>query len=88
MKCVLLAESAVLVHLQSVGTVFLVLHCVVVSLLAFCARQSDFNSHFFHPFRIIPSGKAARFFLFVAFVFWSTQIKPLFRGNDILSQIK
>ncbi len=41
----LLAELAVLVHLKSVGVVLLVLLCVVVALLTFCASQSDFYSH-------------------------------------------
>jgi hypothetical protein len=40
-----LAESAVLVHLQPVGCVFLVFSCVVVALLAFCARKGDSDSH-------------------------------------------
>jgi hypothetical protein len=39
------AESAVLVHLKSVGRVLFVLHRVVVALLAFRAGQSDFDSH-------------------------------------------
>ena len=43
---VLLAEAAVLVHLESVRTVLLVLHGVVVALLALCARHCDFDSHF------------------------------------------
>ena len=41
----LLAESAILLHLKSVRVVLLVLDGVVVSLLAFCACQCDFNSH-------------------------------------------
>ena len=42
---VLSAESAVLLHLETVGVVLLVLHGVVVSLLALRASQSDFNAH-------------------------------------------
>ncbi len=42
----LAAEFAVLVHFKSVGVILLVFLCVVVSLLAFAARQCDFNSHF------------------------------------------
>ena len=42
---VLSAESAVLLHLETVGVVLLVLHGVVVSLLALRASQSDFHAH-------------------------------------------
>ena len=45
MQCVLAAEAAILVHLESVGIVFLVLLCVIVALLALAARESDLNSH-------------------------------------------
>ena len=45
MKGVLLTESAVLVHLKSVGGILFVFHCVVVALLALCACKSDLNSH-------------------------------------------
>ena len=45
MKCVLLAESAVLVHFKSVGIILLVFHCVVVALLTLCAGKCDFYSH-------------------------------------------
>ena len=43
---VLLAESAVLLHLETIGVILLVLHGVVVSLLALRASQSDFNAHY------------------------------------------
>ena len=43
---VLSAESAVLLHFETVGVVLLVLHGVVVSLLALRASQSDFNAHY------------------------------------------
>ena len=39
------AESAVLVHLESVGGILFVFHCVVVALLALSACKSDLNSH-------------------------------------------
>jgi hypothetical protein len=42
---VLLAESAILLHLETVGVILLVLHGVVVSLLALRASQSDFYAH-------------------------------------------
>ncbi len=45
MKSVLSAESAVLVHLESVGRILFVFHCVVVALLALSACKSDLNSH-------------------------------------------
>ena len=46
MQCVLATELAVLVKLDSVRIVFLVFHCVVVSLLAFAACECDSNAHF------------------------------------------
>ena len=39
------AESAVLLHFETVGVILLVLHGIVVSLLALRASQSDFNAH-------------------------------------------
>ena len=42
---VLLAESAILLHLKTIGVILLVFHSVVVSLLALGASQSDFNTH-------------------------------------------
>jgi hypothetical protein len=45
MQGVFAAETAVFVPLKSVGVVLLVLFCVVVSLLAFAARQGNFDSH-------------------------------------------
>ena len=52
MNGVLSAESAVLLHFETVGIVLLVLHCVVVSLLALGASQSDFNAHKRHLLKI------------------------------------
>ena len=46
MKCVLAAETAVLVELESVGVILLILLCVVVALFAFAACKSDLYSHF------------------------------------------
>ena len=45
MERVFPTETAVLVHLQSVGVVLLVFHLVVVALLAFRASQGDLDSH-------------------------------------------
>ena len=42
---VLPAETAVLVHFQTVGIVLLVLVCVIVSLLALSAGERDLNAH-------------------------------------------
>ena len=42
---VLLAESAILLHFETIGVILLVFHGVVVSLLALGASQSDFNAH-------------------------------------------
>ena len=46
MKSVLAAEFAMLLKLKSVRVVLLVLVCVVVSLLALSAHQSDLDSYF------------------------------------------
>ena len=45
MNGVLSAESAVLLHFETIRVIFLVFHGVVVSLLALGASQSDFNAH-------------------------------------------
>ena len=42
---VLLAESAVLLHFETVRVILLVFHGIVVSLLALRTSQSDFNAH-------------------------------------------
>ena len=88
MKCVLFAESAILVHFKSVRIIFLVFHCVIVSLFAFCASQCDFNSHLFHPFVLNKrqAKNSAPFFIHINQCFFTTQIKPLFRGTSMLSQ--
>ena len=45
MNGVLLAESAVLVHLKTIGIVLLVLHSVVVALFTLGTSQCYFYSH-------------------------------------------
>ena len=42
---VLTAETAVLLHFQTIRIILLVLHCVIVSLLALGAGQRDLNAH-------------------------------------------
>ena len=44
MQSVLAAEFAILVHFKSVRIVFLVFVCVIISLLALGADQSNFDS--------------------------------------------
>jgi len=44
-QSVLAAETAVLVHLKSVGIIFLVFLSVIIPLLAFAACESDLYSH-------------------------------------------
>jgi len=86
MKCVLSAESAILVHFKSVRIVLFVFHCVIVSLLAFCTCHCNLNSHLFHPFCIAPSDpEKSGFSTSLTVCFFTTQIKPLFRGRYILS---
>ena len=48
MNSMLAAETAVLVHFQSVRIVLFVLERVVVALFAFRASQGDFYSHLRH----------------------------------------
>ena len=48
------AEPAILLHFETVRVVLLVLHCVVVSLLAFVASQSDFYTHCRHLLKFLP----------------------------------
>ena len=49
---VLLAESAILLHFETVRVVLLVFHAVVVSLLALGASQCDFHAHYRHLLKI------------------------------------
>ena len=46
MQSVFAAETTILLELKTIGSVFLVLHRVVVSLLAFIASKRDFYSHY------------------------------------------
>jgi len=39
------AKPAILIHFKPIRGVFLVFHCVVVSLFALVASESDFYSH-------------------------------------------
>lgn len=48
MHCVLAAELAEFLELQSVGVIFLVLFRNIVSVLAFCASKCDFHAHCRH----------------------------------------
>jgi hypothetical protein len=48
-QSLLLAETAVLVQLESVGVVLLVLHGVVVALLALTASEGNSDSHLSNP---------------------------------------
>ena len=54
MKGMLSAESAILLHFEAIGIVFLVLHGVVVSLLAFRTSECDFNAHERHLLKKLP----------------------------------
>ena len=54
MHGVLSAESAVLLHFETIGVILLVLHGVVVSLLALVASQSHFNAHFGTSLNCLP----------------------------------
>ena len=55
MAGMLLAEAAILVHLQTIGIVLLVLESIVIPLLALGAGQRDLNAHGVSPSRGIPS---------------------------------
>ena len=48
-KGMLLAETAMLLHLEPIGVVLLGLRVFVVALLALGAGQSDFNGHLLTP---------------------------------------
>ena len=76
MQSMLAAETAVFVHLETVGIILLVLLRLVVSLLALTARQCDLNSH---------NGTSCLIYKFAAYaartslkrVFFCTKKKPL-----------
>ncbi len=50
----LFAESAILVHFQSVRIVFLIFNRVIISLLAFRAGKCDFYTHIRHLLFCLP----------------------------------
>ena len=54
MKGMLSAESAILLHFEAIGIIFLVLHGVVVSLLAFRTSECDFYAHERHLLKKLP----------------------------------
>ena len=89
---VLSAESAVLLHFETVGIVLLVLHGVVVSLLALRASQSDFNAHNGTSLKLPPCITPARENLesgqlhFRSGAEKGAQKKPFFTGRTILPQ--
>ena len=55
------AETAILHEFKSVGVVFLVFLCVIVTLFAFAAGKSNFNSHYRHLLENFGAGKPHRF---------------------------
>jgi len=73
---VLSTEPTILVHFKPIGIVFLVFHCVVVALLAFCASECDFNSH---------NGTSRFTEIFFAF---TRQAKPAVKVNASLGRVK
>ena len=54
MHSVLATETAVLVHFETIGSVLLILGCVVISLLTLVASQCDLNSHTAPPIHLPP----------------------------------
>jgi SNF family Na+-dependent transporter len=48
MGCVFTAEPAIFVHLKPVGIIFLILFCIVISLLALTTSHGDSDSHLEH----------------------------------------
>ena len=59
MGSVLAAEAAILVELDTIRSVLLVLHRVVVALLAFGAGKRDLDSHFGTSIRFATRGGLA-----------------------------
>ena len=93
---VLSAESAVLLHFETVGIVLLVLHGVVVSLLAFAASKGDLYSHFGtsliiclpvlpRPMRKF-SGYRNYTSIHTAVEKWAQKNSPFFTGTSIIPQ--
>jgi hypothetical protein len=91
---VLLAESAILLHFETVRVILLVFHGIVVSLLALRASQSDFNAHdgtslkFASLYRPGYDRFSKRLTTFTApgLKNGRTNTDPFFTGRDILSQ--
>ena len=89
---VLSAESAVLLHFETVRVVLLVFHGIVVSLLALGASQSDFNAHNGTSLKLPPCITSARKNLDSGHyncrpkLKKGIKIKPFFTGRTILSQ--
>ena len=92
MSGVLSAESAVLLHFETVRVVLLVLHGIVVSLLALGASQSDFNAHNGTSLKLPPCITPARknlgsgYYNYRSGAEKGAQKKPFFTGRIILSQ--
>ena len=76
---VLFAESAILVHLQPIGRVFLVLLGVVVALFALRARKGDLDSHF----GTSVTQRQSRFFI-ACLRKQGTKKEPSFRGKSTI----
>ena len=88
----LLAESAILLHLETVRVILFVLHGVVVSLLAFIASECDFYAHIRHLLILPPCMTAAIENLVDAETTWRSAAEmgakkqPFFTGDVILTQ--
>ena len=59
MSGMLLAEAAVLVHLETIGVILLVLDGIIIALLALAARQRNFNTLIRCHLRHLPIEKYA-----------------------------
>ena len=55
----LFAETAVLIHFEPFRIILFILHGVIISLLAFAARQCDFGPHLYAPFTDLLNEKKA-----------------------------
>ena len=96
MKSVLAAETAILVHLETIGGIALILSRVIVSLLAFAANESYFDSFFFtrHIFRHLHINVTSLCFCLCRFVRQKAEIEnlmhnkktPNYRGRPILTE--
>ena len=96
MDSVLLAESAILLHFETVGVVLLVFHGVVVSLLALRASQCDFHAHYRHllnhclPVFLRPMSKFSGYRNYTVSITavekWAQKNSPFFTGTSIVPQ--